>query len=510
MITRYSGEAFKRSIVNFAAGRSFNALAAFLTFIWIARQLPSSEYAIYVAAFALLEVGLIVAGFGMEWVTAVYVPQVRLNASGKALRKFTYECAAIQCGTLFAGAGILYVSAPELSRWFGLSDATSAFRVYAVVMLIEGVSRVVRDQLLSCLLLQGAAQISQFARNVVLLAAVVWMFADERSRTAEGLAFAEICASATSLALAFWLLGRYLGAAKDEPPAAGDWTMPRWIDLFKVARNAWVSNLANLTWGWNVVVLLVARMIGAEGTAALGFARNLAEQVRRYMPMEFLFGIMRTLIVARFSRDRDLRRLGVRIGFMYKANLLVLLPLLAAAIVGGDAICDLISGGRYASAHWYLVGWLSVLVALAHHRLTDLLAHALNRSELTLRASLLMTATPLAVLLCSELGVWTLLFFVLLAAETTYSAIVIGSLGAAMRGYSPDWTGLGKLAIAAALAAGTLLLLPREAGLWPILLLISVAYAVFWSTLWLLKALTVEEVAMLPARVRHWAFGRSI
>jgi hypothetical protein len=140
-----------------------------------------------------------------------------------------------------------------------------------------------------------------------------------------------------------------------------------------------------------------------------------------------------------------------------------------------------------------------------------LLAHALNRSELTLRASLLMTATPLAVLICSEFGNWVLLFAFLLTAETAYSTIVIAGLGAAKRGYSPDWSGLGKMAIGAGLAAGTLLLLPRGAGLWSILLLITVAYAVFWSTAWLLRALTVEEMAMLPARVRHWAYsGRLI
>jgi len=175
---QYSGEAFKRSIIRYAFGRIFNALLGFAVFVWIAKELPAAEYAIYVAAFALLEVGLVVAGLGMEWVTGVFVSQVRLNASGRQLREFIWECAAIQAATLLLVAGVQYLLAPLLSEWFRLSGADGAIRMYALVMFVEGVSRVFRDQLLSCLLLQGAAQLSQLARNITLLPQL-WMNGDK-------------------------------------------------------------------------------------------------------------------------------------------------------------------------------------------------------------------------------------------------------------------------------------------------------------------------------------------
>lgn len=506
MTTRYSGEAFKRSVIHYACGRIFNAVAAFLIFVWVARQLPQGEYANYVAAFALLEIGLVLSSIGMEWVTAVYVPQFRLNASGRALRRFVGECAVIQAAALMLGAGVLFVSAPWLSNWFGLIGAEGGFRIYAVVMFIEGMSRVFRDQLLACLLLQGPAQISQFARNLTLLVAVIWIFADERARNVEGLAMAEVAASTVSLVLACGLLCRYLTKVNNDPAVKSGWAMPRWPAMFKVARNAWVSNLANLTWCWSAVVLLVARTMGVETTSALGFARNLAEQIRRYMPTEFLFGIVRTLLIGRFSQDGDARSLGVRIGLMYKANLLFLVPLLIATITHGDEICALLSGGRYSSsAHWFLVGWLCVLVALAHRRLTDLLAHALGRSALTARASLLLTGTPVAILASAQLANWALLFFVLLSAEIIYSTIVILRLRLPSWSYAPDWIGLGKIALAAALAAWALYWVPAGVSHWPAIVAVGLAYGVIWATVWLLRVWTRQETMILSTRLRRWA-----
>jgi len=502
--SQYSGEAFKRSIVRYAVGRILNAGLAFAIFVWIARQLPAAEYASYVAAFALVEVGLVVAGFGMEWVTAVYVPQVRLQASGRKLWQFISECAGIQAITLLLGATVLFAAAPHFGELLGLTGAGGAIRMYAVVMFVEGVSRVLRDQLLSCLLLQGAAQVSQLARNCALLGAAVWLFADEQRRTAQYLAIAEICASAVSLLIAAGFLTRYLFLARNDPVTSPDWEFPRWPQLLRVARNAWLSNLANLTWGWSVVVLLVTRTLGADATAALGFARNFVEQIRRFMPMEFLFGIMRTLVIARYTRDGDLHSLGLKIGLMYKANLIFVLPLLVACLVLGDQIAIALTDGRYSEAHWYLVGWLLVLIPLAHHRLTDLLAHALHRSELTARASLYLAFTPIAVVSSAYVGKLFLLFAVLIAAETIYSGIVVRGVKVPGWKYVLDWRGLAKM-FAGAVVAGTVLsFIPVSASLAVVGSVVCLAFVLVWSVAWLLGVMGPEERKVLPEKARHW------
>jgi len=482
-----------------------NALVAFLVFVWIARQLPEREYANYVAAFALLEVGLVLSSFGMEWVTSIFVPQVRLKATGAALNRFVWQCAAFQVCALFVGACVLFLLASRLTATLGLEGANGAFRVYALVMLVEGGGRVFRDQLLSCLLLQGAAQISQMVRNVAMLCFSFWAFQHEHWRTAEGLAFAELAASTGSLLLAVVLLYRYLRIGRTDPAADSDWQVPRWGALLRAGRNAWLSNIANLTWSGQMVILLATHLIGAEATAQLGFARNLAEQVRKYIPMEFLLGIVRTLLIARFAADGDRQKLGLRAGLMYKANLLFLLPLVVLAIVRGGEICGLLSSGRYQTAHWLLVGWLSVLVVWAHHRLTDLLAHAVGRSGLTSKASILLMVTPLVLFAVAQLQDWVLLFLVLIVAEATYSGMVVSWLNARTVVYKPDWAGLAKFGISGGIASGALAGSGLGGGAAFLVLATGLAFVVVWAAVLLLQAWSRQEATLLPEKMRRWA-----
>ena len=509
MGANYSAAAFQRSIIQYTGGRLLNALAAFLIFVWVARQLPEQQYANYIAAFALLEIGLVLSGFGMEWVTAVFVPQAKLKASGNVLAKFVWQCIAVQAGTLMVGACLLFILAPTLNAWFSLENASGALKIYAIVMFVEGVGRVFRDQILTCLLLQVAAQMSQMVRNITMLFFAFWVFQNDEWRTAEGLAFAELSASAGSLIVAAIFLCRHLMACRNDAAVEPDWRLPRWAEMLRAGRNAWLSSLANLSWGGQMVILLVTRLIGPEATAALGFSRNLAEQVRKFMPMDFLLGIIRTLLIARFSDEGNLQKLGARVGLMFKINLLFLLPLLAVVIVRGDEICGLLSGGRYEAAHWPLVGWLSLLVVWAHHRLTDLLAHTLGRSGLTSRASILLGTTPLLLFAVAEARNWVLLFLVLVIAEAAYSYMVLVRLKTPQWGYHLHWISLTKFGLAALLTCGVVAITRiTSGGVVSVLIATVLAFVVMWTGVLLLRAWTHEEEELLPERIRRSPFIR--
>ncbi len=492
-MSTYSNNAFRKSIVQYTVGRALNALCAFIVIIWIARHLPEKHYANYIAAYACLELALVIFGFGMEWVTAVYIPQVKLRASGRVLASFVWSCAGIQMLLLSIGAIALALLASDIATWLQLDEATIVFRLYALVMFVEGLSRVFRDQLLSCLLLQGAAQFSQMARNLVMLAFAFILSTQSQWRTASSLAVAEIFASSLSLLLSAILLHRYLYGIRNTPAQDPHYPPPRWRGLLRAGRNAWISNLANLSWGGQAVILLVTRLIGPESTAALGFARNLAEQIRRYMPMEFLFGVIRPLLITRFFQDGDTQRLSTRAGLMYRANLLFLLPLLVIAIIRGDELCALLSNGRYASAHWLLVGWLVVLVFWAHHRLSDLLAHALERSCLTRQSSLKLLAVPAFLFVSAYHHAWMLLFLSLAAAELAYSIMVLSPLGI----YRPNWWALAKLFAAAFLVAALLAVPAWETGVISLAIQIALAFVIIPGISALTRAWSAEEAAIV-------------
>ena len=498
MSENYSGRAFNKSIGYYVGGRFLNALAAFFILIWIARQLPENQYINYVAAYSIIEMGIVLSGFGMEWVTGIYIPQIRMHASGRALYRFVWQSVGLQALLLAGGALILFFTAPLLTQWLGLRDADGVLRLYAGVMLIEGVSRVFRDQLLSSLLLQKAGQASQLLRNVALAGYAVLAFSHEEWRNAHALAVGELIASSCSLLVAAWCLQRHLlqvrragAAAPGAKAEQSDWTMPAWPDMLRVGRNAWLSNIANLTWSWQAVILLATRTLGPEAAAPLGFARNLAEQVRKYLPSEFLLGIVRTLLVVRYASEQDKDKLGLRAGLIYKVNLLCLLPLLVLCAVRGADLAAFLSNGRYPDAHWLLTGWLAVLVILAHRRLTDLMAHTLGRSSATTRANFALLVTPLALLLAAPQQRWSLLFAVLVLAETVYSALVLRQLRTPQWHYRLHWAGLAKYLVAG---------LPGGADAFHLALALCAATGVSWGVLLLLRPLSAAELALLPAR----------
>lgn len=503
MSAGYSNRAFGRSALHYVLGRITNALLAFLVFALVARHLPASQYALYVAAFACLELGLVIFGFGMEWVTAVYIPQMKLKAGGRALGRFVWQCAALQGGMLAGGALLMGGGASYLAGLLELQGAVAVLRLYALVMLVEGVSRVFRDQLLSCLLQQGAAQISQLARNLVMLGFALQLSSQPGWANAQALAWAELGAASLSLLCSLLALNRHLYLHRHESAGAPGWQPPAWSQMLAAGRNAWLSNLANLSWGGQTVILLASRWMGAETTAALGFARNLAEQVRRYMPMEFLLGIVRTLLITRYTQDGDARRLALRGGLMYRANLLFLLPLLALVLARGGELCGVLSNGRYVEAQGLLLGWLIVLVFWAHHRVSDLLAHALGRSGITSRVSAFLLLTPPLLAAAAWQQSYLGMFAVLAAAELIYSLMVLVQL----RIYRPNWKAMA-VQFALLLPAVLLASVPWEGlgRLGELLLSGALVFGVMLGGTWLLRAWSQEEAAVLPPG--RWPQGR--
>jgi len=495
MAAGYSGKNFGQSLAHYVGGRVSNAAMAFFIFAWVARYLPEQHYANYIAAYACLELGLVIFGFGMEWVTAVFIPQVKVKASSSVLRRFVWECAAIQAALLFAGACTFALLAPILAQWLGLENASDVFRLYALVMFVEGMSRVFRDQLLSCLLQQGASQLSQFARNVLMLGFALLLSSEADWRTASMLARAELFASAVSLLLAMLFLASSLRSPVNEVvPHDDEWQRPGWPGMLRAGRNAWLSNLANLSWGGQAVILLVTRLIGSDATAALGFARNLSEQVRRYLPMEFLLGIVRTFVIAHFAQDGNAKHLALRAGLMYRLNLLFLLPLIVLVALKGDELCALLSHGRYANAQWLLFGWLFVLVFWAHHRLSDLMAHALKRSGVTTRVGLCLLITPAFLALAAYFRLWPMVFLVLALAELSYSAGVISALGI----YRFNIKALFKLSLTVIPCAVVVMLPFWPDGLLSILSQLVCIYGLVAGSAFLLRAWSTEESEVFP------------
>jgi O-antigen/teichoic acid export membrane protein len=388
----YSGGRFRAAVLHYALGRGVNALASVALFVLLARALPVRDYAAYVTLWALLELLLAVGNLGTEWVTATEVPRLRQGQAWALLRRLVASALGVQA-LAFGSLGLLLALAgPQLAHLAGWSLPVEVWPWLGLHLLAEGLGRSLRDQLLSSLLLQGVAQAVQLLRNLVVLLGVAWAMQESAGLGILSIVPLETLASAGGMLLALanlcWHL-RHRGAP------AGDVAAPDGAVLRRMALHAWVGSLASLLVSPQLLVLLAARFLGSEATALLGFARNLAEQVRRFMPLEFGFAILRTFLVTRFQDRSQLAALVDRSQVAWKLNLALLLPLGLVAALWGDRLATLVGGAKYQAAGPLLVAWLVWVVAWSHHRLSDLWAHLLSRSAAVGRSSLALAALPI-------------------------------------------------------------------------------------------------------------------
>src|SRR5690606_41596263 len=111
-------------------------------------------------------------------------------------------------------------------------------------------------------------------------------------------------------------------ARREAPIGQCDWRDPRGGRRFAVARHNFLTSLAQIVSAPNIFVLGIERFLGLGATAAFGFARMLADQVRKYLLSELFFGMIRTMIIATFARTNDMQQLALHHSVLLKLGLL--------------------------------------------------------------------------------------------------------------------------------------------------------------------------------------------
>lgn len=416
----YANRRFVAAALQYALGRGANAVISITLFVQIARALGAQNYGAYVALIALIELLLVVGNLGSEWVTAVEVPRLSNAGAGRAVRRLIGVCLGVQALS-FAGLALLVAaSSPWLAAWLKLDGVSDAFLLYAAVLFIEGLGRSIRDQLLSSLLLQWVAQLAQLLRNlVVMLGLYILSRQSEGTVSLQHMAGLELGASALGLliggAYLAWVLHRMSGEG-----APNDYRR-----LSRLAFNSWLSTICHQVWSGHAVVLLVTRSLGPEIGGLVGFARNMAEQVRRFMPIEFGFLLVRTFLVTRFASNGGGRDLMQRISILWRINAAVLVPVVVVMALHADEIVSLIATPAYVDSAKYLWLWLIWVVVWSHHRLSDTAAYLAGASASVGKYSVaLIPSLALFVYVLESFGIGGA-FFVLIFIEFMYCFLVI-------------------------------------------------------------------------------------
>jgi O-antigen/teichoic acid export membrane protein len=176
-----------------------------------------------------------------------------------------------------------------------------------------------------------------------------------------------------------------------------------WRQMVKTGAHNYFWDLTGIYSKPATIKLVSAFFFSYGVTAALGFAYALAAVVQRYMPSVLLNQIIEPTIIAKYTENHDFRRSAHYFSIVFKANLLILIPLTCWFYFYGDIVVNLISNGKYHHITW-IISWL-----LVNQMLQSLMGLLQQASNAVQKSELL-----------SECNVRTLLLLLLPAAGLVY------------------------------------------------------------------------------------------
>lgn len=431
----YGRSAVRRSMATFLAGRGLSAILTFTAFALAARLLSLPHYGIYAAALALMEVGLALSTAGLDWVAARVLPEYRVHAGGRATVTLLLRIGALQATILLIAGGLVGGGANLFAGWLQIEGAAPAFQLAGVLLAVEGVGRLSRDQMLGILMHQASGQAAQLVRvgTLTLLLALALASGDAHDAL-DLLRFELIAASAAALTGAL-LLARALWRLWPLPAASPQWQAPSLRQMLHLGLHTYASYVLALAYGPQVLTMLIARLLGVEAVAIFGFARGFADQVRRYLPTDLLQSIFRPALVAYYSASLDFAGLMLRLGLWLKASLMLLLPLLAFFAVFGEQGAAALGGERFRAAWPVLLLLLCGAGMLAWRRVLELASYAVMAPDLCVRAGMLLVAVlPIVVAVLALTGSLLAAVAVVVVAEAGFCLRVLQLLR--QRGFS--------------------------------------------------------------------------
>ncbi|MGQ9370031.1 lipopolysaccharide biosynthesis protein [Azospirillum sp. ST 5-10] len=456
----YSLKAVRRGFLSLVCGRFVSAGLTMAAMVLAARGLSVAEFGVYALLLSALSLTITYAGLGLDWVSAKYLPEFRIHAGGRQLGLLILTLLGGRVASLallaLLGWALLGLEADLL----GIPQWIDVLELYLLVLFMEALVRSMRGEIFEPLLLQGQSQVNAAVRGALFAGLVLYAMQD--GLTLAEVVTADVVASAVSLVLALVQLAvyafRHLG---DHPPAEG-WRVPPLREVFAIAGHNYAAQLISSLASANTLMLVGTSMLSPAAVAGFGFCRTFAEQIRRYLPISLLFTVARPSIVAAYSMDNRFDRLLERVQFLYKANLIVLLPLVILTVAYGDTIMELISGGKYGDSWGVAVGFALFLVAQSHRVALSLVTNILGCPELTTAGSLAsIVALPLAlVLVAMGMGADGLVV-ALLVGEVLSHVVIIAALYRRGYPYRFDVGAFARLFAAAGVTlAVTLLALP--------------------------------------------------
>lgn len=403
---RYGRERIRRGGVHFLLGKGLSSIAGFAVLVLLVRHLPVAEFAAYSVLQAFVEVFTALTGFGLTHAALRYIPELYAQHENRIFRGFVGAALGLRLVLLTVATLLAYLLADRLAGLFGLEAWVGVLQAYLLVVWLRVNSNFL-FQMLESTLHQGLGQTAFVLTTLVKLGAIGWL-AYEGAINIESVIWVEAAAEVVGLGV---LLFGVLRVSHEAPVGQGMLGLRGWwiVNARRVTRYGfagYLQHLAILPYGSSPNRLVAGRFLEVASLAAFGFAQSFADMLRRYLPAQLLGGLIRPVLVARFSVNRDFAAVAGMLALVFRINTVLLGAVAAVLLALGPAVVAAVSGGKYsAEAAWLLLALVGVLVLESRRFLIDLAIQAVERNGLLVTGNLALAASlVLAILLMPVLG----------------------------------------------------------------------------------------------------------
>jgi len=443
--------------MHFVIGKSVSAIGGFFAMLLVVHGLSIGDFAKYSVLVALVEVFTAVSSLGLSHVILRYVPELYASYQASALRSVILLTFGFRSIVLVSALGIAWFLSNIVSSWVGLGGAVLAFEAFLVVVAFRSTNQFL-SQILESTLHQGIAQAAFSAIAIGRCIGMLWLLNTDSTSLIDVIwleALCEVIATAIMLAGIFFVL--WATHSHGDVVAEDDWHKTNRSQLIKFATSAYLQHLATLPFGGNTNRLVGGAMFSDQLMARFGFAQSLYEYIKRYLPTQLLVGLIRPIVVARYTTTRNFSAAADLCEQSLQVNFVLLAGILSVLLVVGRELLMFISSGKYGASgiSVMILCVLLVFLVLETQRLVlEVLAQTVDHYEIMIPSNAFLSLSVLG-----AIAAFPVMGAVAFPIANTLALLlanfwVIHRLASMGFHYQHDWRGTFESLLILALSAG--------------------------------------------------------
>jgi O-antigen/teichoic acid export membrane protein len=407
VIGRYGGERIRRSFFHFMLGKAGSALTGFLAMVLVVRLLSIQDFATYSVLIALVEFVTALSGFGIAHALLRYVPDLYAHHLQGALRRFVTWALLSRTAILLAVVAIVLAWSDAASNFAGIGGASDPLRLFLVVIVFRTTNHFL-STILESTLHQGWVQSAYLTSSVVRLVGMAWLvFTGDASLNS----VIVVEAIADGIAMCMFLAGLASVIRKTVDAPEMHERDARWLPgniraIVRFAGNAYLQHLAILPYGGSSNRVAGGHLLQPGALAEFGFSQSLYEYAKRYLPAQLLVGLIRPIMVSRYSASGDFGAASRLAMHVFNINVLSIGAIVVPLVVGGTEVLLFLSGGKYGNeALWLLLALALVLILETQRQQIELLAQTVEHYEVLFVGNLILSASIIpGIILVQQIG----------------------------------------------------------------------------------------------------------